>query len=201
MPASSRSQGRALGGGQAGESSWARSRGREQSPPQQYARQRTDVRETAGPKDQLAYSRQRRPVDYTPYSLRDYVAQYGAGAEYAELGKLGPDYDPDELAEKRQRQERVRAYAESVRHENRQLAAHAPEPRPKARAPSKRERAIEFAKRVPKPRARRETAPGSDGEGAEEEGEEEEMTLLQQLALRHKRDRELVDAIRRDLRL
>jgi len=62
-------------------------------------------------------------------------------------------------------------------------------------------RTMRYIEQCEAPRARRETAPGSDGEGAEEEGEEGEMTLLQQLALRHKRDRELVDAIRRDLRL
>lgn len=37
------------------------------------------------------------------------------------LGKLGPDVDPEELAEKRQRQERIKAYAEAVRHENKQV--------------------------------------------------------------------------------
>jgi len=36
-----------------------------------------------------------------------------------------------------------------------------------------------------------------EGEGSEDEG----MTVLQQLAMRHQRDKELVNAIRKDLRI
>lgn len=76
----------------------------------------------------LAFSRKARPVEYKPYTERDYKALLGEG--YLELGKLGPDLDPEELAEKRLRQERIRAYADAVRQENRQQAAFAPPPRP-----------------------------------------------------------------------
>ncbi|KAJ1480881.1 hypothetical protein T484DRAFT_2771405 [Baffinella frigidus] len=169
--------------------------GRDLSPPRQYGRAREDSRDFGEKGGGLAYSKQARPVEYTPYSQRDYNAQYGA--EYVELGKLGPDLDPDDLAEKRQRQERIKAYAEAVRHENKQLVAAAPEPRVKAKAPSKRDRAMEFAKRVPKPRPKKEAEEDED----EDEEEEEELTELQQLAQRHARDRALVDAIRKDLRL
>lgn len=58
------------------------------------------------PEDQLAYSKAPRPVEYVPYNERDYKAQFGQG--YYELGKLGPDLDPDELGEKRQRMVRAR---------------------------------------------------------------------------------------------
>ncbi|EKX37483.1 hypothetical protein GUITHDRAFT_116293 [Guillardia theta CCMP2712] len=72
------------------------------------------------PDDQLAYSRKARPVEYKPYSEKEYKAQYALG-EYYELGKLGPDLDVNELNEKRQRQERIKAYAEAVRHENKNI--------------------------------------------------------------------------------
>uniref|UniRef100_A0A7S0EK80 Uncharacterized protein n=1 Tax=Hanusia phi TaxID=3032 RepID=A0A7S0EK80_9CRYP len=146
------------------------------------------------PEDQLAYSRKARPVEYRPYSEKEYKAQYALG-EYYELGKLGPDLDVNELNEKRQRQERIRAYAEAVRHENKNLIAMAPERRDKPKPPSKREKAIEFARKVPRPKLR------AAQETSEEksEPEEEQVTELQLLALRHKRDKDLVMAIKRDL--
>jgi hypothetical protein len=153
----------------------------------------------------LAYSRKARPVDYTPYTERDYRALLGDG--YFELGKLGPDLDPDELAEKRLRQERVRAYADSVRQENRQQAAFAPPPRPAPKPASNRQKAIEFARGVPRPKPRADPAArprGAGGSGGEEEGEEgeeeEEETELQRRQRRHLEDRALVEEMRRQLR-
>jgi hypothetical protein len=60
--------------------------------------------------------------------------------------------------------------------------------------------AIEFAKRVPKPKAKvvqQQHSASDEGDGSEDEG----MTVLQQLAMRHQRDKELVNAIRKDLRI
>ena len=165
----------------------------------------------------LAFSKKARPVEYTPYTERDYKALLGEG--YFELGKLGPDLDPEELAEKRLRQERIRAYADAVRQENRQQAAFAPPPRPAPKPPSNRQKAIEFARNVPRPRlradpdpdpgdaaGRRRAASGSDDAGREEEEEEqeeqeqEEETELQRRQRRHLEDRALVEAMRRQLR-
>uniref|UniRef100_A0A7S4NTG1 Uncharacterized protein n=3 Tax=Guillardia theta TaxID=55529 RepID=A0A7S4NTG1_GUITH len=146
------------------------------------------------PDDQLAYSRKARPVEYKPYSEKEYKAQYALG-EYYELGKLGPDLDVNELNEKRQRQERIKAYAEAVRHENKNIIAMAPERRDKPKPPSKREKAIEFARKVPKPKLR----PAQETSEERSEPDEEPVTELQLLALRHKRDKELVMAIKKDL--
>mmetsp|Transcript_33002 Transcript_33002/g.104336 ORF Transcript_33002/g.104336 Transcript_33002/m.104336 type:complete len:187 (+) Transcript_33002:163-723(+) len=150
------------------------------------------------PDDQLAYSRKARPVEYKPYSEKEYKAQYALG-EYYELGKLGPDLDVNELNEKRQRQERIKAYAEAVRHENKNIIAMAPERRDKPKPPSKREKAIEFARKVPKPKLRpaQETSeersePDEVGGLKEQESVQpdtllqEPVTELQLLALRHK---------------
>jgi hypothetical protein len=153
----------------------------------------------------LAYSRKARPVDYTPYTERDYRALLGDG--YFELGKLGPDLDPDELAEKRLRQERIRAYADTVRQENRQQAAFAPPARPAPKPPSNRQKAIEFARGVPRPKPPRADPAARRGAGSageegeeEEEEEEEEETELQRRQRRHLEDRALVEEMRRQLR-
>ena len=162
----------------------------------------------------LAFSKKARPVDYTPYTERDYKALLGDG--YFELGKLGPDLDPEELAEKRLRQERIRAYADAVRQENRQQAAFAPPPRPAPKPPSNRQKAIEFARNVPRPKpradapadadaaGRRRAAGGSDNgdgeDGEDGEEEEEEETELQRRQRRHLEDRALVEEMRRQLR-
>lgn len=162
-----------------------------------YSRQ-AEAEAAMSKEDQLAYSKKARPVEYVPYSGRDYKAQFGGDAYY-ELGKLGPDLDQGELAAKRERQERMRAFAEGVRHENRQQVAQAPEKRDKPKPPSTRQKAMEFAKNVPKPKVKpqvREEVQESDG--SDEEGE---LTELQLLALRHQRDKELVEQIRRDMRI
>ena len=59
-----------------------------------------------------------------PIKPAEYRAQYG-NAEWQPgqvLGKLGPDLDPEELQAKRERQERVKAYADAVRLENKQVS-------------------------------------------------------------------------------
>ena len=93
-------------------------------------------------------------------------------------------------------------------HTHKQLAAQQPadDRKSKAKLPCSRDRALEFAKTsVPKPRVKAAApseAPGDaqdEGEGGEEE--EEELTPLQLLALRHERDKQLVHQIRRDLRV
>ena len=55
---------------------------------------------------------------------------------------------------------------------------------------------------MPKPRVKAAVPAEAPGMCAQDEGEEEEeLTPLQLLALRHERDKELVHQIRRDLRV
>lgn len=98
-------------------------------------------------------------------------------------------------------QERIKAYAEAVRHENKQYVQNAPEKRIMPKPPSTRQKAIEFARqRVPKPKLKA-TALASEMSDDGNESEDEGMTMLQQLAIRHQRDKDLVSAIRKDLRI
>ncbi|KAF5839657.1 hypothetical protein DUNSADRAFT_208 [Dunaliella salina] len=96
-----------------------------------------------------------RPVDYSPYGLKDFEDKdYNVKkAGYWQLGRLGPDLATEELQAKRENQERVKAMAAQVREDNLKAAAVAAV-KPKKeipKEPSARERALQFAKNVPKP--------------------------------------------------
>ncbi|KAG1669298.1 hypothetical protein FOA52_014859 [Chlamydomonas sp. UWO 241] len=131
-----------------------------------YAQQASSGRDavgTGGPSDAreqeeregIAYSRKPRPVDFQPYSAKDFeskdynIKQPGKG--YWELGRLGADMESEELQGKRETQERVKQMAAKVREDNaKRIAAAKPAARP-AKEPTARERALSFSKSVPKP--------------------------------------------------
>ena len=74
------------------------------------------------------------------------------GKGYWELGRLGPDTATEELQAKREKAERVKQLAAQVREDNLKKAAAAKPAQPKAtKEPTARDRALEFAKNVPKP--------------------------------------------------
>ena len=163
--------------------------------------------------DQLYYSRKARPVDYAPKTkaLRK--------QEYRTLGKLKADLNDPVLVAKRANQMRVKEFSKKLGKVNRtvlkqQENAAAARPR-RARAPaakSKREKAIEFAKRsVPKPKMKEKSgrspaprvgfgrrAPASKPRRGDEK-EQRERQEFDMLLAAHEQDRAQIAAIRREV--
>lgn len=139
-----------------------------------------------------------RVVDYQPYTQEDYeelIQDEKKG--YWMLGKLGPDYDPDELAAKREMADKRKAYARNVR----ALAQPAREARkPVSSSSSKvlssRERAKEFAKNVPKPKLKEVRLGKVDKDNGEQYCE---ISELERLEMQHKHDRQRLQMVKAEL--
>lgn len=97
------------------------------------------------PRDQLFFSRKARPVNFEPYTLD----QYRLVKNVYELGKLQPDLNTDELVAKRKTKDKVKAFSNNLRHVHRSLVPKRPEA--VVVPPSKRDKALEFARNIPKP--------------------------------------------------
>ncbi|KAI9985874.1 hypothetical protein PInf_024657 [Phytophthora infestans] len=105
--------------------------------------------------DQLAFSRKARTVQYEPCKLAQYKKEKPDG--YYELGKLQPDLNTDELAEKRAKNDRIKAFSKNLRTINKNTQSKksvdaTKEQLANAKPRSSREKGLAFAKRVPKPR-------------------------------------------------
>uniref|UniRef100_A0A7R9YU19 Calponin-homology (CH) domain-containing protein n=1 Tax=Chlamydomonas euryale TaxID=1486919 RepID=A0A7R9YU19_9CHLO len=163
----------------------------------------------------IAYSRKPRAVDFQPYSAKDFQdKEYNIkqpGKAYWELGRLGADLESEELQSKRENQERIKEMAAKVREENLKRAAAAP-PKPKAvKELSARDRALQFAKNVPKPEQKPQPASsavqpkgkagssGSGGSYATKLSAAQPDAELNALEEQHRRDQEKVDEIRAQL--
>lgn len=116
--------------------------------------------------DQLAFSRKARPVSYEPCKLSQYKKEKPGG--YYELDKLQPDLNSDELVQKRANMERIKAFSKNLRDINKvttsatKKAGENNESGSPKKPKSTRDKALEFAKRVPKPKAHRALAPEDD---------------------------------------
>jgi hypothetical protein len=122
-------------------------------------------------KERLYFSKQPRPVDYKPYTLGQY--KQIKPKEYVEIDPhLKPDLNNDALLAKRANAERVKEFSKQLKDFNRNVLQ---EQRKlpysseavgieitKKRLESNRERALQFAKQVPKPKAKG----GAEGAGA-----------------------------------
>lgn len=95
----------------------------------------------------------RAAVEYTPATLEEYKQRFGK-AEYAEMGRLGPDLDDEDLLMKRAIQEKVKEFSRELHRVNKHRAAKAqPKQEPKADPkPTARAKAMQFAKNIPKPK-------------------------------------------------
>eukprot|EP00238_Polyblepharides_amylifera_P007783 CAMPEP_0196598504 /NCGR_PEP_ID=MMETSP1081-20130531/94358_1 /TAXON_ID=36882 /ORGANISM="Pyramimonas amylifera, Strain CCMP720" /LENGTH=523 /DNA_ID=CAMNT_0041924209 /DNA_START=25 /DNA_END=1596 /DNA_ORIENTATION=+ len=139
--------------------------------------------------------------DYQPYTVEDYKKRHDSGGEYWELGKLKPDLKDEELTEKKAKLDLIKEMDRKNRAANVQ-ALKEQQARPKKEAPKKlstREKALEFARKVPKPAvAKREEEAPVAGAGSGQE-EEREMSVLEQLELQHRLDQERVQAIKQQM--
>ena len=139
-----------------------------------------------------------RVVDYQPYTQEDYeelIQDEKKG--YWMLGKLGPDYDPDELAAKREMADKRKAYARNVR-ALAQPAREAKKPvtSSSSKVLSSRERAKEFAKNVPKPKLKEARLGKVDKDSGEQYCE---ISELERLEMQHKHDRQRLQMVKAEL--
>lgn len=135
--------------------------------------------------------------------MEEYKLQFQTG-QYQELGHLGADLDNPELMGKRAVADRVRSFSKQLREVNKarteRSASEGPRAQPKASAPSARQRALEFAKKVPRPKFAPQLAapvPPAASEGPEAV-DEEQQTLqalwaeIEEREEQHRTDRETI---------
>ncbi|GAB4820557.1 hypothetical protein N2152v2_007603 [Parachlorella kessleri] len=103
----------------------------------------------------IEYDRRPRPVDFKPYTQKDYELadlDIKKAKGYWELGSLGPDYfEDEEWRQKWEKLERQKEFGKVARAANQQKEKEKPPPGPKVKPVSTRDKALEFAKRVPRP--------------------------------------------------
>lgn len=141
-------------------------------------------------KEGLAYSKKPRPIKFEPYTLKQY--KMIKPKEYIEFSKLQPDLNSDELRAKRANRERVKEFAKNLHSFNKNVIEHTKlvaisndcadgdVARPKAVVESSRERALQFAKRIPAPRPKAMSAEGDKGvrQGRRDSANKERDALL-----------------------
>lgn len=138
-------------------------------------------------------SRVHRAVHYEPCTLSQYRKEKTDG--YIELGKLQPDLYTDQLVQKRANNQRIREFSITLREQNKTQIKPVRDEQPASKSLSAREKAIEFAKNIPKPKPRSETVSyekDSDSSLPEFSEEEETLEVLQQ---RHQMSRAHVEAV------
>lgn len=170
------------------------------------------------PRDQLFFSRKARPVsNFQPYTLDQY--RLVKPEKYYELGKLQPDLNREDLVAKRKNIDRVKEFSRKLRAMNAKELKTQPW---KHRAPvpagaSKRDRALQFAKKIPKPKVQPKPKPEEDDNvlprtkreserkrkvDSEELGSEDDaacvrLSRFEQLEAKHYEMRAIADDIRR----
>jgi hypothetical protein len=156
--------------------------------------------------DHLAFSKKARPVNYRPKNLRQWKENQPEG--YVELGKLKPDLNADHLVEKRANKERVKEFSKNLHNINAKICKDAGKktrlPSDEQKELSSREKAQQYAKRVPRPRRRVVEEPEQQFDdrnlGDGEYGEEVELSALEELEMKHNAARREVDAIRKEMK-
>lgn len=104
---------------------------------------------------QLFFSKKPRDVDYTPATVEEYRQKF-SNKDYS-LGSLGPDLDDEGLLMKKAMQEKVKQFSKELHRVNKSRSEAVKEQPPKAepKADPKmnaRLKALEFAKKIPKPK-------------------------------------------------
>ena len=137
--------------------------------------------------------------DFKPYTLKDYKQKNPK--EYWQLSKLGPDLDVDKLQEARARKDKVRAMSSQIRSRNHTRTQAARPAQAKVKPLSSRQKALQYARSVPKPPPVRVPLKEAEHNCSFEfpEPAEDELSELEALELQHMRDTQAVDAIRKQL--
>ena len=113
---------------------------------------------------------------------------------------------PRTCLRQREAKEKIKEFAKTIEQSNKAKLSAARPARPKPKAPTARDKALNFAKNVPKPEARkkREEGEGEDSAGGlASSGEggvgDKAVSALEQLEARHAADARQVDAIRAEM--
>jgi len=147
----------------------------------------------------------RDPIDYTPHTYAEYQAKCQPG-KWEKLGKLGPDMMDDDLIEKRAQKERIKEYSRNLRVQNAQIIDYSKQMQPmpvekdvEVKEPTKREKMIQYAAHVPKPKAKKKASEKSEDDGYDGARPDGPMSVLAELEARHRQDQQAVAAIRREM--
>jgi len=161
-------------------------------------------------RDKLVYSREPRAITYKPNT------KPLPRAEYVEIQNLKPNLNSDELVAKRANVERIKEFAKNLHEYNRNTLLQqrklpaSTEAREivldKMKHESKRAKAIEFAKQIPKPKASESKSKSpakriDDDEYLTANDEfglgHQELSKIQSLQVKHEESRKQVEAIKR----
>lgn len=155
-------------------------------------------------KELLVYSKKARPVEFKPYTLKEFQKKHKHSGYY-EVGNLQPDLNTDELKAKRENLQRVKEFSRQLREFNARAAATKPpvfDVHDQPKEPSTRDKALEFAKSIPKPKPKQnpnrrsqQRTPGDDVE----EQIQVHRSKLDELEEEHELARKQVEAIKRSL--
>eukprot|EP01112_Ceratiomyxa_fruticulosa_P022160 TRINITY_DN803_c0_g1_i1.p1 TRINITY_DN803_c0_g1~~TRINITY_DN803_c0_g1_i1.p1 ORF type:complete len:497 (+),score=117.06 TRINITY_DN803_c0_g1_i1:234-1724(+) len=182
-------------------------------------------------KDQLYYSRQPREVYFKPYTQSDYKAKKMEIASM-KMGSLGPDLQNEDYLARKEKTQRMKEYAERAK--ALQTASPTPIRSTPASAPTsqsrstpslsftttkeeqraaqeKRQKAMEFARTVPRPKPKAKVSQVSGISsgglpanhpwlvGRDEEEDDDESVELQNLEIQHQLARQTVVQIRKEV--
>ncbi|QDZ21320.1 calponin-homology (CH) domain-containing protein [Chloropicon primus] len=166
------------------------------SPPEQsvlagYSSQRGDQGEEAK-KFAPKYNPTRKPKQ----------ADIKAGSKYWELGKLGPDLERKEIVEKRSARDRMKEFSSEIRKQNARVTKKSPKEAStldSSKAYSARQRALDFAKNIPKPGSapRASTSPSKKGNGGREGFDN--ISELDRLMEQHEASSQQINSMRHQL--
>jgi hypothetical protein len=184
------------------------------APKPEKARDVVNHKHVKNDRDRLAYSHKPRAVDFKPGTIKEFKRKNPRDAKQPvmqSLGKLPPDLQTDELLVKRANQARIKEFAANLGAHNRKMlkrASDTAQPRQHAREPSAREKALTFAKQVPKPKLRPANvlAERTNGGGPSltddqaKVGARTELSDIDQLLMRREAARADVDSIARELK-
>ncbi len=179
------------------------------------------VSSNMGPKEQLYFSKLPREVEYKPYTLEQY--KLIKPKEYVEISKMKPDLNSDELIAKRANAERIKEFSKNLRNFNSQMIGNQQKlpsgseshdiDNAKKKILSARERALQFAKNIPKPKVNKDSYKSVDDviDLHDDDGymrvsyeqygmESKQAKYLEDLEAKYMDSKRNVDAIKRQLK-
>jgi hypothetical protein len=166
-------------------------------------------------KDRLYYSREPRHVSYKPMTVEEYkLTKPQRYVEIENVSILKPDLNSDELVAKRANADRVKEFSKNLKHFNKQSLGNqkkVPSGQElvqasvaKSKVDSKREKMLEFAKNIPKPKIKPDLKAPEFEHGYMMAPDKfgmpfEDASKLQELEAKHIESQAQVEAIKKSL--
>ncbi len=128
------------------------------------------------------------------------------GSKYWELGKLGPDLERKDIQEKRSARDKMKEFSSEIRRNNARVTRKAPKASDRgastmdsSKAYSARQRALNFAKNIPKPAALQKGSSPTSEKKAQKEVDYDNLSELDKLMAKHEQDSQQVNLMRNQL--